>query len=91
MKEWRAIDLASIQGVATINGQKVGEGHGRDAMGHPFEAVAWVANNLARRGKQLRAGHLVITGSLVTSKFPKAGDTVGFDLGPLGGIELNVT
>ncbi|MEO8202869.1 MAG: fumarylacetoacetate hydrolase family protein [Betaproteobacteria bacterium] len=90
-KEWRDLDLAALCGVATINGEKVGEGHGRDAMGHPFEALAWVANNLARRGKQVRAGQYVITGSLVTSKFPKAGDTVGFDLGPLGSIELAVS
>ncbi len=91
IKDWRSLDLASIHGVATINGEKVGEGYGRDAMGHPFEALAWVANNLGRRGKQLRAGQFVITGSLVTSKFPKAGDKVGFDLGPLGRIELEVT
>ena len=59
-------------------------------MGHPFEALAWVANNLARRGRQLRAGQFVITGSLVTSKFPKAGDTLGFQLGELGAVELKV-
>ena len=88
--DWKTVDLASIRGVATINGEKVGEGYGRDAMGHPFEALAWVANNLARRGRQLRAGQFVITGSLVTSKFPKAGDTLGFELGELGGIELKV-
>ncbi len=88
--DWRSIDLAALRGVATVNGETVGEGHGRDAMGHPFEAVAWVANNLAKRGKQLRAGQIVITGSLVTSKFPKAGDTVGFGLGALGSVELKV-
>ena len=42
------------------------------------------------RGKQLRAGQFVITGSLVTSKFPRKGDAVGFDLGELGRIELKV-
>ena len=90
VKEWKSIDLAAIRGTASMNGEKVGEGYGRDAMGHPFEAVAWVANSLAKRGKRLRAGQFVITGSLVTSKFPKAGDTVGFDLGPLGSIGLEV-
>ena len=88
--DWKAVDLASIRGIATINGENVGEGYGRDAMGHPFEALAWVANNLARRGRQLRAGQFVITGSLVTSKFPKAGDTLGFQLGELGAVELKV-
>jgi 2-keto-4-pentenoate hydratase len=32
----------------------------------------------------------VITGSLVTSQFPHAGDVVQFDAGPLGAIELTV-
>jgi 2-oxo-3-hexenedioate decarboxylase/2-keto-4-pentenoate hydratase len=59
-------------------------------MGHPFEALAWVANNLAARGRYLRAGEFVITGSLVTSKFPKAGDLVEFELGELGRVELRV-
>ena len=90
ISDWKSVDLASVRGVATINGEQVGEGHGRDAMGHPFEALAWVANSLAKRGKQLRAGQFVITGSLVTSKFPKPGDAVGFDLGELGRIELKV-
>ncbi len=88
--DWRGIDLEAIHGVARINGEIVGEGFGRDVMGHPFTALAWVANNLAKRGKHLRAGQFVITGSLVTSKFPKAGDTLGFELGALGSVQLRV-
>lgn len=87
---WKDLDLAAVHGVAKINGEVVGEGYGRDAMGHPFEALAWVANNLARRGRHLRAGEFVITGSLITSKFPKAGDLVEFELGELGRVELRV-
>ena len=90
IKRWHAIDLAAVRGVAKINREVVGEGYGRDAMGHPFEALAWVANNLARRGRHLRAGEFVITGSLITSKFPKAGDLVEFELGELGRVELRV-
>jgi len=90
VRDWRSIDLEAIRGVATINGQVVGEGHGRDAMGHPFESVAWIANHLARRKHGLWRGAVVITGSLVTSKFPVAGDDIRFDLGPLGAVELKV-
>lgn len=89
--DWSSIDLAALHGVATINGEVVGDGYGRDVMGHPLEALAWVANNLIQRGKHLRAGQFVITGSLVRSKFPQAGDTVGFDLGALGSVALRVT
>ena len=37
---WKGLDLAALHGVAAINGKKVGEGHGRDVMGHPLDALA---------------------------------------------------
>lgn len=90
VRDWRSIDLAGVRGVATINGEPVGEGRGGDVMGHPLEALAWVANNLARRGRCLRAGEFVITGSLVTSKFPGAGDRLNFELEEIGAVELRI-
>ncbi len=88
--DWQGIDLAAIRGVATINGKVVGEGYGRDAMGHPLESVVWIANHLARRGRGLWRGAVVITGSLVTSKFPVAGDEIRFELEGVGAVELKV-
>jgi 2-keto-4-pentenoate hydratase len=90
VRDWQGIDLAGLQGVATINGANVGTGHGRDVMGHPLDALAWLANNLAARGLGLWRGDVVITGSLVTSKFPQAGDLVRFEAGGLGAVELQV-
>ena len=90
VRDWKGIDLAALRCVASINGAVVGEGHGRDVMGHPLDALAWVANNLAARGLGLWRGDVVITGSLVTSKFPKAGDLVRFEAGSLGAVELYV-
>jgi 2-keto-4-pentenoate hydratase len=88
--DWRGIDLAEIAGIAYVNGAIVGEGRGADTMGHPFAALAWVANHLASRGHGLRSGDIVITGSLVTSKFPRAGDRIRFGAGALGAVELQV-
>jgi 2-keto-4-pentenoate hydratase len=90
VQDWRGIDLAALRGVASIDGQVVGEGRGGDVMGHPFEALAWVANNLAARGSGLRKGDVVITGSLITSKFPAAGERLRFELEGLGAIDLHV-
>jgi 2-keto-4-pentenoate hydratase len=86
--DWRAIDLAALRGEARINDQLVGAGEGRDVMGHPLEALAWVANNLASRGLGLWRGDVVITGSLVTSKFPRAGDRIRWEAGALGAVAL---
>ncbi len=90
VRDWKGIDLAALQGTATINGKNVGEGRGSDVMGHPLDALAWIANHLASRKLGLWRGDVVITGSLVTSKFPKAGDLVRFEAGPLGAVELRV-
>jgi len=88
--EWQNIDLAAVRGVATINGKAVGEGTGAQAMGHPLDAVAWVADHLARRGRGLLRGDVVITGSLITSKSAKEGELVKFALEGLGEAELRV-
>jgi 2-keto-4-pentenoate hydratase len=90
VKDWRGVDLAALRGVATINGREVGQGHGRDVMGHPLDALAWLANNLASRGLGLWRGDVVITGSLVTTKYPRAGDRIRFEADALGAVELRV-
>ena len=88
--EWKGIDLAAVRGIATINGQAVGEGRGAEAMGHPFDSVAWVANLLASHGRGLLRRDVVITGSLVTSKPARAGELITFSLEGLGSAELRV-
>ena len=88
--EWKALDLASVRGRATINGKAVGEGRGADAMGHPFNSVAWIADHLAALGRGLLRGDVVITGSIITSKNVVAGDLVKFSVEGLGEVELRV-
>ncbi|HUN70652.1 MAG TPA: fumarylacetoacetate hydrolase family protein [Burkholderiales bacterium] len=90
VRNWQGIDLAGLRGEASINGKSVGAGHGRDVMGHPLDALAWLANNLASRGLGLWRGDVVITGSLVTTKYPKPGDRIRFAAGGLGAVELQV-
>jgi len=87
---WRDLDLGALRGVATINGRAVGEGVGAAALGHPLDALAWIANHLAAHGRALVFRDVVITGSLITSKAVQAGDLARFDLGALGSVELRV-
>ena len=88
--DWRGIDLGALRGAASVNGKSIGEGHGRDVMGHPLEALAWLANNLAARGLGLWRSDVVITGSLVKTHFAQRGDRIRFDAGPLGSVGLAV-
>ncbi|MCC7547411.1 MAG: fumarylacetoacetate hydrolase family protein [Burkholderiales bacterium] len=87
VRDWRALDLTAVTGVTWINGVEVGRGRGADVMGHPFEALAWLANNMSRRGHGLRAGEFVFTGSVVETKWVNRGDRVVMELDRLGRVE----
>ena len=90
VEDWRGLDLGALPGRMKINGKVVGEGHGRDALGHPFEPLAWLANNLIKRGRMLRKGDIVMTGSIVTSKPLKARDEMVSEVDGLGTATLIV-
>lgn len=84
IREWQALDLTAVEGSMYINGTCVGSGTGADIMGHPFEALAWLANSMAGRGRGLRAGEFVLLGSLVETKWVERGDLVTIDQPGLG-------
>lgn len=77
-------DLAGLTARMAINGEDVGHGTGAHVMGHPFEALAWLANTLARRGRGLRAGEIVLTGSIVETRWIARGDRVSVTVDGLG-------
>jgi len=90
LTEWRNIDLAEVRGRLQINDAIAGDGQGKDVMGHPFEALTWFINRLAMRGKSLKQGAIIMTGSIVATKFVNAGDTLRFVAGELGEVSLRV-
>jgi hypothetical protein len=91
VREWRGLDLADAHGTMRINGEQVGQGRGADVMGHPLEPLVWLANLLAKRGNALRAGMTVITGSIITPKPVKAGDTATIAIDGLGEAQVTVS
>lgn len=84
-------DLAAAAGVTIVNGVEAGRGVGADVLGHPFEAVLWLAGHLATLGRRIEAGETVLTGSLVETRWLKAGDTARIAIEGLGEVELAVT
>ncbi|MGB9114696.1 2-keto-4-pentenoate hydratase [Bradyrhizobium sp.] len=84
-------DLESVLGRATKDRVAIGEGHGRDILGHPFNSVAWLATQLASRGVVLKAGQVVMTGSVMKTVFPEQDASYRFDLDHIGFVEVQVT
>jgi len=88
---WQHLDLAKLAGATSIDAAVVGRGTGASVMGHPFNALAWLANSRARHGLDpLRAGELVLLGSLVQTKWLSAGARLGVEIEELGALELAV-
>lgn len=85
-RDWRQIDLGNVSGRMEINGVAVGEGHGRDILGDPLEALHWLADSMARRDRDLRAGDFVSLGSLVATQWVAEGDVVVVDCPELGRV-----
>lgn len=87
--DWRSVDLVDGITRLTRNGEPAGEGRTGDALGHPLEAVAFLANNLNGRGQSLKAGQFVMTGSSIVTLFPPVGDELVFTIDGLGDVRLN--
>ena len=85
----RAPDLLKVTGRALINGKEASRGTGADVLGHPHNALAWLANHLAEEGKGLHAGQIVLTGSLVKTVWLNVGDRVKMELDGLGAVEVD--
>ena len=74
-----SLDLLDLQyeGVTVeYNGQLHGSGTGAEVMGNPINPIVWLANKLAEFGDYLRAGEIIISGSMVTPVEVKPGDNV---------------
>jgi 2-keto-4-pentenoate hydratase len=61
--DWERRDLATLPVCAVVDGATVASGTGARVLGHPLNALLWLATTLRRRGEQLRAGEIVFTGT----------------------------
>jgi len=84
-------DVARLSGVATVNGSEVGRCRSSDIMGHPLNAVAWLANALIGQRDSLKVGDTVLLGGLTQTRWLEVGDTATFQLEGLGDrVEVSV-
>lgn len=84
----RDVDLATCGMVLEKNGEIVATGAGAAALGHPANAVAWLANTLGTLGIALEAGEVVLSGSLAAMVPVQAGDDLRVTIGGIGGCSV---
>lgn len=82
------VDLGTCGMVLEKNGEIVATGAGAAALGHPANAVAWLANTLGHLGIGLEAGEVILSGSLAAMVPVKAGDSLRVSIGGIGGCSV---
>lgn len=88
LEDWSTLADASATLVA--DGETVGEGRGADAMGHPFNAVRFLADELTALGRTLRAGEWILSGTVIRTHFPAVGSSLSYRHSLLGEITAEI-
>lgn len=83
------LDLAAEVATVTIGDRSV-SGPGSAVLGHPANAVAWLARTLALHGEGLRAGDIVLPGAVAAALPFESGDVIHARFSTLGDLEVAV-
>lgn len=84
-------DLSRVGVVVTVDGHLLYTSSGAAAFGHPAASVAWLVRRLARSGRGLKAGHLVISGGLTGPIELAPGTQVVLEIDRLGSAFMQVS
>lgn len=82
------VDLRTVGIVLEKNGQPVALGAGAAVLGHPAAAIAMLANHLGRRGQEIPAGSLILSGGVTEAVAVAAGDHVCLRVQGMGSVSL---
>lgn len=82
------LDLALEAVLVEVDGQVVDSAAGAAVLGHPGEALALAANELARRGRAIEPGWVVLTGGMTDAVPVPAGTTVAMHFTNLGSVHV---
>jgi 2-keto-4-pentenoate hydratase len=79
-------DLRACEMTLVSDGEILSSGLGAACLGSPINAVVWLANAVAERGVPLRAGEIVLSGSLGPLVTVQRGRTYEASIGGLGSV-----
>lgn len=84
------IELDLVGCTLEINGEVKELGVGAAVVGHPANAIALLANTLARKGDKVKAGEVILSGGITGAVRLASGDVVTAKLDGLGDVSFVV-
>ena len=81
-------DLRLMGCVLTVNGHLAATGAGGAVLGSPLHALVWLANSVAEHGQHLRAGDVILPGSVTPSQSAHAGQCWSARFAGLGSVTI---
>ncbi|MBS0520180.1 MAG: hypothetical protein JSR90_15905 [Proteobacteria bacterium] len=90
IKDWQKLDFATVQGWSEHEGRELAKGPGSMVMGGAMISLAWLANRLIAHGKYLKAGDMVLTGSVHPPQFLPGPGKARSEFAGLGEAEITV-
>jgi 2-keto-4-pentenoate hydratase len=90
MRPISGFDLKHEGVVICKNGRLLASGCGVEALGNPVNVVAWLANTLSAFDREIKAGEIILTGSLTKFFFVEAGDVLDVSFSNLGSIQFSI-
>ena len=83
------LDLPNSTVVLKKNAEEVASATGAAVLGNPARAVAWLANKLAEHDQSLKAGEIVLPGSMTPIYPVGPGDRVEAEFDTLGSVTVH--
>jgi 2-oxo-3-hexenedioate decarboxylase/2-keto-4-pentenoate hydratase len=90
IKDWQALDFPNLKGRSLLDGKELAKGPGSAVMGSALISLAWLANRLHAHGKHLKAGDMILTGSVHPPAFLPGPGVARTEFEGLGGTEITI-
>jgi 2-keto-4-pentenoate hydratase len=87
---WDRINLSRMRGRLAVQGKWVADGLARELMGHPLDALTWLANELPRRGSFLKTGDWAVLGPFLPLRVIGGGQEAVFLIDGIAPVSLVV-
>lgn len=89
VRDWQGLDLPSLQARTFTDGIEVASGLAEVLMGHPMDALAWLATRRSALGLGLEAGTFVSLGSITAVQWPSEPASFRVEVERLGAVEVS--